>query len=335
VTEPTEPAASTSREPLTERILHWLGEPEWVWILLWTGVSFVRPAILYFAFTASGRPIGIDEFTLVLISQLVFAWLTLVGFWGVRRISRGARALAPGLATIARADAAHEFPGMASTLGPLVLTLGVVVVPSFVSSWQDGGPVVALSDLPLVVVNALPIMTFVWTYLVLLTGLHRLGRARLSLDVFPEDRSLGLAPVGSLALTGFWLLLAAAVPLIIVGSADLPTVVLSLGVIATSVALFFLSMFRVHRQMVEAKRRYVTLARTMYRDAYAPVRSKPTLKSLEAQASALRVAQALVERAEKILEWPIDERATTLVVVVITGVATGLTVRLVLTVAGI
>jgi hypothetical protein len=223
---------------------------------------------------------------------------------------------------------------MASTFGPILLTVAIVVVPSFLSSWRLWGAVAALSDLPLVFINAVPSMTFVWTYVVLLTGFRRLGRARLSLRPFPEDRSLGLSPVGSLALNGFWLVLVAAVPLIIVGSADLPTVVLSLGVIAASVALFFLSMYRIHRQMVDTKRGYVGIARELYREAFAPVRAKPALKSLQDQAPVLSVAQALVERAEKILEWPIDERATAWVVVVITGVVTSLIVRLVLALAG-
>jgi hypothetical protein len=94
-------------------------------------------------------------------------------------------------------------------------------------------------------------------------------------------------------------------------------------------------MYRIHRQMVDAKRGYVALARGMYSEAYEPIRAKPSLKVLETRSTVLGVAQSLVERAEKILEWPVDERATTWVVVVLTGVTTGLIVRLVLTVAGI
>jgi hypothetical protein len=223
---------------------------------------------------------------------------------------------------------------MSSTVGPLGLATAIVVVPSFMSSFQHWGAAAALGDLPLVIVNSLPSMTFVWTYLVLLAGLNRLGRARLSLDPFPEDRSLGLGAVGSLALTGFWLVLLAAVPLAIVGRADLPTVVLSVAVIVATVGVFFLSMFRVHRQMSAAKQRYVAISRALFREAYEPVRAEPSLNVLEAQSSALRVAQSLVERAEHVQEWPIDERATAWVAVVITGVVTSLIVRLVLTAAG-
>jgi hypothetical protein len=322
-------------EPLTERILDWLGEPKWAWILVWTAVSFLRPVILFVALSGGGRHLSSDEWIRVLVIQASFAWVTLVGFFGVRYIWRGVRGLAADLATLAPGESvARLFAGMASTFGPILLTVAIVVVPSFVSSWQHWGAVAALSDLPLVFINSLPSMTFIWMYLVLLTGFQRLGHARLSLDSFPEDRSLGLGPVGSLALNGFWLVLVAAIPLIIVGSADLPTVVLSLGVIAASVALFFLSMYRIHRQMVDTKRGYLSLARGIYGEAYKPVRTKPSLKALQDQAPVLNVAQALVERAEHILEWPIDERATAWVVVVITGVVTSLIVRLVLALAG-
>jgi hypothetical protein len=329
-------SAASGRLPLTERVLDWLGEPEWAWIALWTCVAFIRPVVLFVALTGVGRQLSADQWIRVLVTQSSFAWATLVGLFGVRYLSRGATALAADLATLAPGQSlAALFPGMASTLGPLALAVAIVVVPSFLTSWQVWAPVAALSDLPLLLVNSIPSMTFVWTYLVLLAGLDRLGRARLSLDPFPQDRSLGLGPVGALGLNGFWLVLLAAIPLIIVGSADLPTVVLSLGVIAASVALFFLSMYRIHRQMVDAKQRYVALARAIYNEAYEPIRAKPSLKSLETRASVFGAAQALVERAEKILEWPVDERATTWVVVVITGVTTGLIVRLVLTLAGI
>jgi hypothetical protein len=336
VTEATAEAISASApEPLTERILAWLGEPRWVWVGAWTAVSFVRPVFLFVVLGSAGRHLSVDEWIRVLVIQGSFAWATLVGFYGVRYISRGTRGLAADLATLAPGESVADlFAGIASTVGPIVLSVAIVVVPSFATSWQHWGPVAALTDLPLVFINSIPSMTFVWTYLALLVGLRRLGSARLSLDQFPEDRSLGLGSVGSLGLNGFWLVLVAAIPLIIVGSADLPTVVLSLGVIAASVALFFLSMFRIHRQMVDTKRRYVTLARAIYGEAFEPVRKKPSLKVLQDQAPGLSIAQALVERAERILEWPIDERATTWVVVVITGVVTSLIVRLVLALAG-
>ena len=325
---------SADREPLTERILDWIGEPRWVWVLAWAGVAVVRPVILLMSLNVARGGLSTSEWITLLLTQVTLAYVALVGLVAVRRLSRGARSLAPDLASLAREQKSRDvFPGMSSTFGPLAL-LAIVAVPSSVSEWVHWGGLSALAELPLMLVTTLPIMVFVWTYLVVLAGLYRLGRVPLSLGPFPEDRALGLGPAGSLALTGFWLILAAAIPLILVSLGNVPTVALSLAAVIASVVLFFLSMFRIHRQMVESKRQYVSLARTLYAEAYEPIRAKPSLKTLEAQSSALGVSQALVDRAERILEWPIDERATAWVVVVITGVVTSLLVRLILALAG-
>jgi hypothetical protein len=51
------------------------------------------------------------------------------------------------------------------------------------------------------------------------------------------------------------------------------------------------------------------------------------VERLEAQASALRAAQSLDERANNLLTWPIDEGTLKFIAVVITGVVTSLVVR--------
>jgi hypothetical protein len=321
-------------EPLTERILDWIGGPRWLWVVLWASIALVRPLVLLVSLTASGQTLDASEWTDVLDAQVILGYVTLVSLFGTWRLFRGARALAPDLAKLAHLDNGKSFfPAMASVAGPVAL-LAIVSVVSFATGVRNWGPVSGIADLPLLIANTLPIMTFVWTYLALLAGINALGRFQLSLDVFPQDRTLGLGPVGSLALTGFWLVLIAAVPLIVVTADNLATVGMSLAVIGVSTALFFLSMSRLHRQLAAAKAGYVGVARSLYAEAYKPVRAKPSLKALEAQAATLQVTQALVDRAERVQEWPIDERATAWVVVVVTGVVTSLLVRLVLAATG-
>jgi hypothetical protein len=321
-------------EPLTERVLDWIGGPRWLWILLWAAIALVRPLILLLSLTASGQSPDAAGWFSVLLPQAALGYVTFISLIGTARLFRGARALASDLATLGIKEETAFFPWMASVAGPLVLLL-VVSAISFLAGVQKWGPVSGVADLPLLLANTLPIMTFVWTYLALLAGINALGRFRLALDPFPQDRSLGLGPVGSLALTGFWLVLAAAIPLIVVTADNVATVAMSLAVVGVSTALFFLSMFRLHRQMGEAKARYLMTTRGIYGDAWAPVRLKPTLKALQAQGPVLAVAQALVDRAERVQEWPIDERATAWVAVVVTGVVTSLIVRLVLVAAGV
>jgi hypothetical protein len=174
------------------------------------------------------------------------------------------------------------------------------------------------------------IMTFVWTYLALLAGVNALGR-------FPAvTRSVSAGPnprTRSRRLAGADRLLAGARSRDPAHRGDggqsrngvdesrrgrrQHGAVLPVDVPA-------------HRQLAAAKAGYVGLARSLYAQAYEPVRTKPWLKPLQTQAPALDVAQALVERAERVQEWPIDERATAWVAVVVTGVVTSLLVRLVL-----
>jgi hypothetical protein len=330
----TTAAAVAPGEPLTERILDWIGGPRWLWVVLWASVALIRPLVLFVSLTASGQTLDAADWTDVLDAQVILGYVTLVSLFGTWRLFSGARALAPELAKLAHLDKGTSFfPLMASVAGPVAL-LALVSVVSFVTGVRNWGPVSGVADLPLLIANTLPIMTFVWTYLALLAGINALGRFQLSLDLFPQDRTLGLGRLGSLALTGFWLVLIAAVPLIVVTADNLATVGMSVVVIAISTALFFLSMFRLHQRLATAKTGYVALARTLYAEAYAPLRTKPSLKVLQTQAAVLDVAQALVERAEHVQEWPIDERATAWVAVVVTGVVTSLLVRLVLAATG-
>jgi hypothetical protein len=189
-------------------------------------------------------------------------------------------------------------------------------------------------DLILLSIVLLPAMTLVWEYGALLFGLDRLGRAGLVLDDFPEDRALGLGSVGGAAMSGLWPVLIAAVPVLLLAGADLTTLATSLTIVVMVVALFALSMVRLHGQMRTAKAGYVAMTRGLVADAYAPIRRNPDLETLQASSPALGAAQSLAERADKLLEWPIDERMVTLITVVITGVVTSLIVKVVLQAIG-
>jgi hypothetical protein len=172
-----------------------------------------------------------------------------------------------------------------------------------------------------------PIATFVWVYLTILADLDRLGRQPMALDLFPQDRTLGLEKLGALASTGLGVLLIAAVPVLLAGSDEPVTLGTSLGIVLLSVAIFVLSMWRLHGQMTAARGRYLAIARRLYADAYEPIRKKATVQSLAAQSSALRAAQSLEERAHNLPEWPVDEGTLRFIAVVITGVVTSLVVR--------
>jgi hypothetical protein len=323
------------RSPVTERVLGRLGEPRLLWILLWASSAVLAPLLLLAILNYRGESGRVASVSSLVIPQVALAYVVVLCLWGVGHLTQGVREIEPQLARLTHADRPIYVGSDVTTMaGPLGLTLAISAVNT-IGTIGRYGPSAAIAIVPLLAFSLLPIMTFAWTYLELLVAIDRLGRARLALDSFPQDRSLGLSSVGALAFTGFVILFAAAIPILITASFNPSTVVVSLLVVGISVAMFFLSMGRLHRQMADAKAAYVVQMRALYAEVYDPLRNRPTMKELKAQASALSVAQALEERAERILEWPVDERMTALVAIIATGVVTSVIVRVLLAAAGL
>lgn len=332
--EPVGPMGSRGL-PLTERVLRALPGPRAFWMIAWASMAPLRPLVLLVTLGFTGESARLGSPVDVFLSQGVFAYVILLALWGSRRLIEQVRSLTDAITDLAPAGtAARAFPHLTSVIGPIGLT-AVVVAIATPSTALEFGVLVAVIDIPLLFLMILPIGTFLWTYLAILAGLHRLGQARLALDLFPQDRTLGLRPVGAVAFTGFWLVSAAAVPPLLLTGRDVMTFVLNVALVVVTVVLFILSLARLHGQMRAAKATVLAMAHGLVVEAYAPIRADTTLATVTEHASALSAAQALVDRAEKILEWPIDERTVAFMTVVVTGVCTSLVVRLVLLAAGI
>jgi hypothetical protein len=110
------------------------------------------------------------------------------------------------------------------------------------------------------------------------------------------------------------------VPVLLTGLPDVAGVVIGLLVLGCALGTFFLSLFGLHRQMVELKARELAIARNLYAQAYAPVRVAPTLEALERQRSLLNAADGLEKRASGLHEWPIDEGTSARVITITTSV---------------
>ncbi len=198
--------------PVTERVLARLGRPRWLWIVLWASTALISPAFFTTAIGLSGGAVGGDDLVNLLATQAVLAYAALVFLWGAGVLHRRALVVRSDItALVAVAAPTDVFRGIGSVQAPLLLT-AVVVAISTASNWAAYGPLPALVGLPLIFAYLTPILSFVWVYLSILAGLDRLGRQTLVLDRFPQDRSLGLERLGSLASTGFALVLLAAVP---------------------------------------------------------------------------------------------------------------------------
>jgi hypothetical protein len=141
--------------------------------------------------------------------------------------------------------------------------------------------------------------------------------------------------VGRLAFTGFWTFVAMLAPVLFVSGPDRFGLSIGLLVLLAGVAVFFLSLRRLNRQMVAAKERELSWARDLFARAFEPVRAEETLEALQRQSGLLSAAEALEKRAERIQEWPFDEGMFARVVAISSTVAAAIVARLLLSPFGL
>jgi hypothetical protein len=101
-------------------------------------------------------------------------------------------------------------------------------------------------------VVGIALWSFLWTYASLCLGLDRLGGKRLRSAAALGDSALGLRPLGGVAFTGLWMLLAWLVPLL-TGLPDVVGFGIGVAVLSGALAVFLLSLLRLHWRMVEVK----------------------------------------------------------------------------------
>jgi hypothetical protein len=269
------------------------------------------------------------------LAGLVFAYVVVLAFWAVSRFTTESNLVERSVNQLAAEPeqaATPVFPGMASTRGPLALTLVFVTVAMWRTAVVDDLGA-ALVWLPVAVLLNLPLLTAVWVYLVLLVGLYRLGRRSLSLAAFPQDLSLGLGEGGRLAFTAFWIYGARFLPVLVINVANPIGLLLILGLFLLGVGVFFACLEGLHWQLLAARRHYLALAGQLYARAYEPIRSG-SLVALGDQAQLLQAAEVIHRRAEAIQQWPFQQRRLVqmagIVGTVITFVMTGILTRLIL-----
>ena len=260
--------------------------------------------------------------TLVVLNYVALSLAVAIALWGTRRLVRRVESLYTD-------DADGPFRGMHSSAGPLLLA-AVAALAFAVSAFIRDGWAAALLRGATWLVIGVALFTFLWTYGSVLVGLDRLGRKRLPANAAREDPSLGLRPLGDVAFTGLWMLLALLVPVVLTGLPDVVGVVIGALVLAAALVAFFLPLLRLHRRMVEVKTVELAAARKLYAEAYEPVRTEGTLDALDRQRHLLSAADGLEQRARAIHEWPIDEGTVARVLTISTSVVAISIARLIL-----
>jgi hypothetical protein len=315
--------------PLTGRILARLPGPRALWIASWALVPWLNAAANLLLETGARSAVWEQSRTLVLLNYGALSFAIAMSLWGTERIARSLESLRATASGGGAVDARGRFREMNSVGGPLLAT-AVTAIAFAGSAFADDGWTSAVLRGATWLLVGIPLWTFLWTYASLQLGLDRLGQEHLPADAARVDPYVGLRPLGGVAFMGLWMLLAWLVPVLLTGLPDVVGVVLGIVLLAGALGLFVLSLFRLHRQMVEVKEREIAIARELYAQAYEPVQTERTLETLEQQRGLLSAADALEKRAHAIHEWPIDEGTVARVITVATSVVAISTARLIL-----
>jgi hypothetical protein len=308
--DPAEAAELGERrlQPLTERVFGRLPGKRWAWVAAWALVPWANAGMNLLLDTETKSAVWGQSGTVVILNYAALSFAVVMAIWGSRRIATQVEDL----------HGAAPFRELNSVAAPLLGAVGIALAFG-VSALVEDGPVAAILRGITWLIVGTALWTFLWTYVSLQVGLYRLGGERVT-DAARMDPGLGLRPVGDVAFTGLWILLAWLVPLVLTGLSDVVGVAIGAAVLAAALMTFFLSLVRVHHQMVRVKAEELTLARALYAEAYEPVRENPTLEKLEQQRNLLAAADALEKRAKAIHDWPIDESTLARVLTIATSV---------------
>jgi hypothetical protein len=303
---------------LSERTLGRLAGPRAVWIAVWALIPWLNAGANLLLGAERTSAIWEQSTLVIVLNYAALSFASGFTLWGAGHLARRVNALRSAAVGLPRNDP-EPFRGMNSVIGPLVVSATAAIVFAVSTLAQDGvAPAVTRGATWLLI--GIPISSYVWVYASLLLGLNRLGRERLVPDAGRIDPGVGLQPLGRIASTGLWMLLVWLVPVLLTALPDVAGVGIGLLVLGGALGTFFLSLFGLHRQMVETKASELAIARDLYAQAYAPVRAAPTLEALEQQRSLLGAADALEKRASAIHEWPIDEGTLARVITITTSV---------------
>lgn len=288
-------------------------------MLAWALVPWLNAGANLLLDTGGTSAVWEQSRTLVVLNYAALSVAVVITVWGSGRIARRLESLRATTSKVLEGDPTERFREMNSVAGPLLASAAAAFAFAVSAFLRDGWTSAMLRGATWFVIG-IAIWTFLWTYASLHVGLDRLGRERLLPEAARVDPGLGLRPLGDVAFMGLWMLLAWMVPILLTGLPDIVGIAIGVVVLGGGLAAFFLSLFRLHRQMVAVKASELETARRLYAEAYEPVRSASSLEALDAQRQLLGAADALESRAGAIHEWPIDEGTVARVITIATSV---------------
>jgi hypothetical protein len=187
--------------PLTERILARLPGPRALWIAAWALVPWLNAGLNLLLETGARSAVWEQSRTLVLLNYAALSFAIAISLWGSERIARRLDALRPTTPDAVSVDVGGPFRGMNHAVGPLLATAATAIAFA-ASAFADDGWTAAILRGATWLLVAIPLWTFLWTYVSLQLGLDRLGREHLPADAARVDPYVGLRPLGGVAFMG-------------------------------------------------------------------------------------------------------------------------------------
>jgi hypothetical protein len=324
--------------PLTERLLP-RGPWRWAGIVGWSALPFVR--ILVFGLLGAAAGLAPDVGTLVnshMSGAILNAYVIAVALLGTGILAKQLETLG----ALGGGEAARWTRHNRSIVVPLVLAVGLTFlngasqVQEFGTQAVSGAPQVFGIDFLLTLLFRIPQATALYSTAIALLAVAELGRHPPP-GTFPEDRSLGLGAVGELLTTVLFGYVAIFIPVLLFGTSGnvlAPRVgefLLIVGVLALGLAAILVAAWSMHRRLVAERARQVGAARARYAVAYRGALAG----SEQGAGTALETARLLLEGAESIHEWPFNDRTLRVVGLLLTGVITGIVLRVAILTLGI
>lgn len=150
-----------------------------------------------------------------------------------------------------------------------------------------------------------------WAFVYSMKSIYDIGRTRLSLRSFAEDHSLGLKPFGTSALRLVAIyelaILAAAIPLILVGDYMMTGVATFATLGLLGFVVFFLPLLSFRSQLLEAKANELAWIGQRYAGLLEAVRDGGNSLVDEKVAGSLSALGRIREDVQKIHTWPFDD----------------------------
>lgn len=123
--------------------------------------------------------------------------------------------------------------------------------------------------------------------------------------------------------------------LAIFGGPDLHAAIFNLALLLVAAALLFVSLTRLHQQVMIAKNRYLTEAHRLYAQAFETLNHPISLEALTARAPSLNAVEALERRIAAIQEWPLNEGLIARIAAIVTGLTAAILARFILSRIGL